>query len=147
MGCCSTPTPRCIAPGSWAAPGVRCSIRWHPSQRRLELQLETDFEAALERGEFLLYDQPIVSLTSNKIVGFEALVRWQHPVLGLVPPLDFIPIAEKTGFIVPLGRWVVREACAQLKTWQTSIPHATWWTGRSKRCTTPPLRRAIWCWN
>jgi EAL domain-containing protein (putative c-di-GMP-specific phosphodiesterase class I)/GGDEF domain-containing protein len=86
------------------------------------LQLEADFAGGLERGEFALVYQPIASLESNRIAGFEALVRWRHPGLGLIAPLDFIPIAEKTGFIVPLGAWVLREACRQLKAWQDSIP-------------------------
>jgi diguanylate cyclase (GGDEF)-like protein/PAS domain S-box-containing protein len=87
-----------------------------------ELQLEGDFKEALEQREFQLFYQPIVSLSSNQIVGFEALVRWQHPVLGMIPPLDFISIAERTGFIVPLGNWIVREACFQLRAWQDSLP-------------------------
>ena len=89
-----------------------------------ELQLEGEFEASLERREFELLYQPIVSLTSNQVVGFEALVRWKHPALGLILPLDFIPIAEATGFIVPLGHWILRDACQRLRIWQTSLPHA-----------------------
>jgi diguanylate cyclase (GGDEF)-like protein len=80
--------------------------------------LDVALKAALDRGEFRLVYQPIMSLASNQIVGFEALVRWQHPVRGRVSPQEFIPLAEKTGFIVPLGRWIVREACTQLKRWQ-----------------------------
>ena len=83
-----------------------------------ELQLEGDLKDALERREFRLLYQPIVSMTSNQIVGFEALVRWQHPVLGLISPVDFIPIAERTELIVPLGEWILREACIRLKAWQ-----------------------------
>jgi diguanylate cyclase (GGDEF)-like protein len=87
-----------------------------------ELRLEGDLADALERREFQVFYQPIVSIESNQIVGFEALVRWQHPVLGLIPPLDFIPIAERTGFIVPLGNWILREACGRLKAWQDTLP-------------------------
>lgn len=90
-----------------------------------ELQLEGDFAKALERSEFELFYQPIVSLGSNQIIGFEALVRWRHPVLGLISPLDFIPIAERTGFIVPLGNWILREACRRLKTWHDSVALST----------------------
>ncbi len=91
---------------------------------RAELQLEADFAGALERGEFKLFYQPVVAVDAHAVVGFEALARWQHPVLGLVSPLDFIPLAEKSGFILPLGLWVLREACRQLKAWQ-QLPHAS----------------------
>jgi EAL domain-containing protein (putative c-di-GMP-specific phosphodiesterase class I) len=89
-----------------------------------ELQLDTDFLEALARREFVLFYQPVVSLATSRVAGFEALVRWQHPTRGLVPPEEFIPIAEKTGFIVPLGKWILREACRQLKAWQDSLPAA-----------------------
>ncbi|MFO7692822.1 MAG: EAL domain-containing protein, partial [Vicinamibacterales bacterium] len=89
-----------------------------------ELQLDTDFTDALSRGEFVLLFQPVVSLASHRVAGFEALVRWQHPSRGLVSPTEFIPIAEKTGFIVPLGLWTLREACLQLKAWRESLPDA-----------------------
>ena len=91
---------------------------------RAELQLEGDLKQALDRREFHLLYQPIVSLASNEIVGFEALVRWQHPVLGIIPPLDFIPIAERAGFIVPLGNWILRDACLRLKAWHESVPRS-----------------------
>jgi diguanylate cyclase (GGDEF)-like protein len=87
-----------------------------------ELQLEGDLEGALQRREFELFYQPIVSLASNEILGFEGLVRWRHPVLGMIAPLDFIPIAERTGFIVPLGAWILREACLRLAEWHRSLP-------------------------
>jgi len=87
-----------------------------------ELQLEGDLEGALQRREFELFYQPIVSLASNEILGFESLVRWRHPVLGMIAPLDFIPIAERTGFVVPLGAWILREACARLAEWHRSLP-------------------------
>jgi diguanylate cyclase (GGDEF)-like protein len=92
---------------------------------RTELRLEADFEGALERGEFRLFYQPIVSLESNRVVGFEALLRWNHPILGAISPVDFVPLAERTGLIVPLGEWILREACRQLSGWQNSIPHAS----------------------
>jgi diguanylate cyclase (GGDEF)-like protein/PAS domain S-box-containing protein len=90
-----------------------------------ERQLEADFEKALERQEFELRYQPIVSLATDRVAGFEALVRWRHPVLGMILPLDFIPIAERTGFIVPLGRWILLEACGQVEEWRNLLPPAT----------------------
>jgi diguanylate cyclase (GGDEF)-like protein/PAS domain S-box-containing protein len=83
-----------------------------------KLELETDLQRALERQEFAVVYQPIVSLASHQIAGFEALVRWKHPTRGMVSPIKFIPIAERTGLIVPLGRWIMHEACRQLKIWK-----------------------------
>jgi diguanylate cyclase len=83
------------------------------------LDLTNGFRWALGRSEFFLNYQPIFSLSDNRLRGFEALVRWNHPTLGEVEPLRFIPMAEETGFIVPLGRWILVEACEQLAVWNS----------------------------
>ena len=82
------------------------------------LKLETNLRLALEREEFIVYYQPIISLVTNAIVGFEALVRWQHPELGLISPAKFIPVAEETGLIIPLDLLVMSSASHQLRLWQ-----------------------------
>jgi diguanylate cyclase (GGDEF)-like protein len=96
-----------------------------------DLQLAGELQRAVERGEFVVHYQPSVILSSQKIAGVEALVRWQHPTRGLVAPDDFVPIAEKTGLIHPIGRWVLREACTQVRRWQIQYP------------TDPPLTVAV----
>lgn len=87
-------------------------------------ELETGLRRAVEREEFVVHYQPIVDLGSGDITGFEALVRWVHPQHGLRYPTEFIPVAEETGLIVPLGFWVVREACRQMQEWRSRYPKA-----------------------
>ncbi|RCJ36147.1 diguanylate phosphodiesterase [Nostoc punctiforme NIES-2108] len=82
------------------------------------LELQNDLRRAVERREFLVYYQPIISLVTGRISGFEALVRWQHPIRGLISPIDFIPVAEETGLINAINTWVLQSACHQLSIWQ-----------------------------
>ena len=95
------------------------------------LELKADLQRAVDNDEFILHYQPVIELESGAIEGLEALLRWNHPTRGMVPPLDFIPLAEETGLIVQIGRWVLKEACHQAKALQERFPG------------TPPLSMAV----
>ena len=135
---CATPTRRCIAPRSPAAAAPRSSPARCAREVLAQLQLENDLRRAIERQEFEVYYQPILALRSAAITGFEALVRWHHPERGLVEPAQFISAAEETGIIVPLGMWVLEEACRQLRSWREADP--AWESAHHER---QPLAQAL----
>ncbi len=95
------------------------------------VRLETDLRRALEHNQLHVHYQPMISMRSGQITGVEALLRWQHPERGPIPPTEFIPLAESTGLIRPIGLWVLREACEQTMRWQQALPE------------TPPLRLSV----
>ena len=97
---------------------------------QLESELQSSMERQEERQEFLVYYQPIVSLSTEEIIGLEALVRWKHPVKGLISPANFIPVAEDTGLILDLGIWILREACQQFSRWKYPITLSANLSGR-----------------
>jgi diguanylate cyclase (GGDEF)-like protein len=103
---------------------ARCEVFDHAMHARAvsRLQLESDLRQAVELKQFCVYYQPIVCLQSGRLAGFEALVRWNHPRHGLVSPADFIPVAEETGLIVPIGEWVLHEACRHIREAQKIFP-------------------------
>ena len=89
------------------------------------LQLETDMRRGIEREEFVVYYQPISCLKTGKLAGFEALARWKHPTKGIVSPGEFIPVAEETGAIIPLGTWILKQACQQMQLWHEKYPQTS----------------------
>ena len=102
--------------------GTYCFYQTEMNERmQTRSKLERDLQSALTNGEFELYYQPVVSLDDNKIKSFEALLRWHHPLRSLVSPAEFIPVAEETGLIIPLGEWVLRTACAEAAKWPGDI--------------------------
>jgi diguanylate cyclase (GGDEF)-like protein/PAS domain S-box-containing protein len=108
--------------------GLGCYAVFDPAmQTRAQerLELEAELRRALEQGEFVLYYQPEVSLYNGSMVGLEALLRWQHPERGLLKPSAFVPLAEETDLIAPIGRWVLEEACRQAKRWEEEHPLAS----------------------
>jgi EAL domain-containing protein (putative c-di-GMP-specific phosphodiesterase class I) len=109
------------------AEGKARVLRFDEGMRAAALErarLENDLEEAIEQEQFRLAYQPVVDLATRRLVGFEALLRWDHPVLGPVPPSDFVPIAESAGRMVDIGRWVLREACATAARWERDHPAA-----------------------
>ena len=104
------------------------NIQFHSAELQLgarqRFEMEGELREALIRGQFVLHYQPQIDMRDGRVLALEALVRWQHPTRGLVPPLEFIPLAEDTGLIVPLGEWVAREACHQLHRWRRAGHHA-----------------------
>lgn len=89
------------------------------SDPKNEVQLKNDLKNAISNGEFVLHYQPQIDLANNTIIGAEALIRWNHPQQGMIPPMSFIPIAESSGLIVKIGQWVIEEACAQASRWHS----------------------------
>lgn len=110
-------------------------------QARRRRQMELDLRLALHDGGFELFFQPLYSLSDEKLQGFEALIRWPHPELGMISPLDFIPLAEETGLIVPIGDWVIREACHQAAQWPEDISVAV--NVSPKQFATPGLSSTV----
>lgn len=107
-----------------AAGKARCEVFDADMHARAvtRLRLERELRAAMARGEFLVHYQPVVRLETGRITGFEALIRWQHPERGMLAPAEFIDIAEETGLIVPMNRWLLREICQQARVWHSRYP-------------------------
>ena len=114
-----------IAMNQAKAQGKACHVVFERSlylQSIEQSQSENELREAIEQAQFELYYQPIIKLADRQVVGFEALIRWQHPIKGLITPTNFIPLAENTGLIIPIGWWVLRSACQQMAAWQQEHP-------------------------
>ena len=122
---CAKQTSRCLSPSgpTAVAPSPIC-LRWAATSRA-SVSLEADLHLAIEKNELRLLFQPIVDLQNSRIVGVEALLRWEHPVEGLLTPDKFLPIAEEAGLIIPLTRWVILRACRVAHEWKRRLPEGT----------------------
>ena len=123
------------------AAGRRTHRFFEPAMERqanLRRELESDLRAALVEGGFEMHYQPLVDLRNDDVTGCEALLRWRHPLRGMVSPADFIPVAEETGLIEEIGQWVLRTACAEAATWPAACAHC-----RQRLAGPVPLANAV----
>ena len=139
--CCATRTSRCTGPRRRARARSPSSSRAMHAAQMARLEMEGELRVAIERGEFALRYQPIVTLTDGRLAALEALLRWDHPVRGMISPLDFVPLAEETGQIVPIGAWVLHEACRQIARWRARGPRVDEFDAHLGEPVRPPADR------